>query len=59
MSKRRGNDGRPLREVDITSEYLEVERRRYHERLRSERKSAEEKLRSAARDKGWKVNEDA
>jgi hypothetical protein len=29
----RGRDGRRVRDVDIESEYLEVERRRYHDRI--------------------------
>jgi hypothetical protein len=61
---RRGRDGRPLRDVDVASEYLEVERRRYHQRIRDERQSrkpsptVKEALEEAVprfRDKGWKV----
>lgn len=68
MGKAKGRDGRRLRDVNIESEYLEVQRRRYHQRLRADRASrarreqtVEEALRSAAqqlREKGWKVNEE-
>jgi hypothetical protein len=38
MSKaRRGRDNRALPTVDVSSEYAEVERRRYHAELRRER----------------------
>jgi hypothetical protein len=62
MSKaRRGRDGRRIPTVDLSSEALEVERRRYHEQIRRDRVSkgtVEEALKEAAprfRDKGWKV----
>ena len=65
MSRRRGRDGRPIPTVDLTSEYLEVERRRYHERIRQDPvdrgaivESVERLLEQAAprfREKGWKV----
>jgi hypothetical protein len=32
----RGRDGRSIPTVDMTSEYLEIERRRYHARIRRE-----------------------
>jgi hypothetical protein len=67
MSRRRGRDGRAIPTVDLTSEYLEVERRRYHQRIRRElvdrgaiRESVEKALEQAAprfRDKGWRVTE--
>jgi hypothetical protein len=38
MGKAKGRDGRRLRDVNIESEYLEVERRRWHEQIRRERK---------------------
>jgi hypothetical protein len=59
VSRRRGRDGRPIPTVDLASEYLEVERRRYHEQIRSE-PSTERVLEEAAprfRDKGWRVTE--
>ena len=59
MARRSGRDGRPIPTVDLTSEYLEVERRRYHDRIRSER-NVEKVLEEAAprfRDKGWKVTD--
>jgi len=53
--------------VDVTSEYLEVERRRYHQQIRRDlvdrgaiRESVEKLLKEAAprfRDKGWKVTD--
>jgi hypothetical protein len=64
MSKaRRGRDNRSIPTVDLSSEALEVERRQYHERIRTERAvkdigSVEEALKEAAprfMDKGWKV----
>ena len=61
MSKRRGRDGRAIPTVDIASEYQEVERRAYHQKLRTERvkeQVVEELLKEAAprlREKGWKV----
>jgi hypothetical protein len=63
MAKRRGRDGRALRDVDVSSEYLEVERRRYHERIRAElrergvvkdTRTVEEAAPRLER-KGWKV----
>jgi hypothetical protein len=57
MARRRGRDGRAIRDVNLSSEFAEVERRRYHERIRAER-SVEEALKEAAprfRDKGWRV----
>jgi hypothetical protein len=61
MARQRGRDNRAIRDVDIASEALEVERRRYHEQIRRDRVSkgtVEEALKEAApefRDKGWKV----
>jgi len=67
VSRRRGRDGRPIPTVDVTSEYLEVERRRYHQQIRRDlvdrgaiRESVEKLLKEAAprfRDKGWKVTD--
>jgi hypothetical protein len=37
MSRRRGRDSRPIQDVDATSEWIEVERRRLHENIRAER----------------------
>jgi hypothetical protein len=37
MARRRGRDNRSIPTVDVSSEYLEVERRRYHERIRRDR----------------------
>jgi 3',5'-cyclic AMP phosphodiesterase CpdA len=48
MSKaRRGRDNRALPTVDVSSEALEVERRRYHERIRAERAVEETRTKSA------------
>lgn len=67
MSRRRGRDGKPIPTVDIASEFLEVERRRYHERIRADLiqrgavvESVEKLLEEAAprlRQMGWKVTE--
>lgn len=48
MSKaRRGRDNRALPTVDVSSEYAEVERRRYHAELRRERAVQETRTKSA------------
>lgn len=63
MSK--GRDGRRLPDVNIESEWMEVERRRYHEWIRAERdapeRTVEEALEQAAqvlKDKGWRITEE-
>jgi hypothetical protein len=59
MAKQGGRDGRAIRDVDISSEALEVERRAYHERIRREReRPVEEALEDAGPQlerKGWRV----
>jgi hypothetical protein len=58
---RKGRDGRTIPTVDASSEYVEVERRRYQERNRRERadnRDVEQALKEAAprlERKGWKV----
>jgi hypothetical protein len=47
VAKRRGRDGRPIRDVDVSSGYAEVERRRYHAELRRERGVKETRTKSA------------
>ena len=64
MARQRGRDGRVIPTVDVTTEALEIERRRYHQRVRAERakeRSVERALEEAAprfRDKGWRVTKE-
>jgi hypothetical protein len=65
MSRRRGRDGRPIPTVDMASEHLEVERRRYHQQIRQDLvdrgaivetvKKALEEAAPRFREKGWRV----
>jgi hypothetical protein len=67
VSRRRGRDGRAIPTVDLTSEYEEVRRRAYHQRIRQELvergaivESVEKLLKEAAprlKDMGWTVTQ--
>jgi hypothetical protein len=66
-SRRRGRDGRAIPTVDLTSEYEEVRRRAYHQRIRQDLvdrgailEPVERALEQAAprlRQMGWRVTE--
>jgi hypothetical protein len=47
--RNRGRDGRSIPTVDMTSEHLEIERRRDHERIRAERGVKETRTKGAPR----------
>jgi hypothetical protein len=51
----RGRDGQPIPTVDVSTEHLEVERRRVHERSARTVQEALEEAAPKLERKGWKV----
>jgi hypothetical protein len=59
VARQRGRDGRPIPDVDMSSEFEEVRRRAYHERVRLERAhpahSFDEEIDRLGSKPGWRV----